>query len=452
MWVAFFSSLIFAFMKLPKDFTLRMQKRLPQEEFDHFIAAYNQETLPVIRLNPVKYFTEDLPGVPWFENGKYLKERKRFITDPLWHAGAYYVQEPSSMILGYIYSQLYKEYAPKRALDLCAAPGGKSTLLQSLLPSESVLVANEVIKSRVQILKENHMRLGMSDHLLITQNDPRDFKKLVGYFDYMQVDAPCSGEGMFRKDTVAEREWSLANCQLCSERSERILNDILPALSKNGYLVYSTCTFNPDENEHLLHKISQNHSIESIAFNFPADWGITEVEHHGIYGYYFYPHKVQGEGLFVSVFRKLDGEEFKAIQLPKKNKSTEVKELISSEDIQQKESTYHWKSPVLTGTEKDLQKYLNIIYAGIELGEQKGKNFIPSQALANYHKKLHYFNSVEVDENQALAFLRGNDPNLTLDQKGFYLLTYQGLGLGFIKYLGNRSNNYYPKPWRIKQY
>lgn len=448
----FFSWFIFAAMKLPEDFIHRMQNRLPKEEHDSFLAAYQQENLPTIRLNKALDWATDLPSVPWYPNGKYLPQKKKFITDPLWHAGAYYVQEPSSMVLGYLYQHLFQEAAPKRALDLCAAPGGKSTLLQGLLPDESVLIANEVIKSRVQILKENHIRLGISENILITQNDPRDFKKLPDYFDYIQVDAPCSGEGMFRKEMAAQKEWSLANCQLCSERSERILNDILPSLSKNGYLVYSTCTFNPHENENLIYKISQTHSLKSLAFKFPADWGITEVNYNGIFGYYFYPHKVNGEGLFISVFQKLEGEEPKEINPLKKSHSSDVKELVSSENIQQKENIYHWKNPVLKAAEKDLQKHLKIIYSGIELGEQKGKNFIPSQALANYHTKLHHFPSVEVDKEQALTFLRGNDPKLRLDKKGFYLLTYQNLGLGFIKYLGNRSNNYYPKPWRIKQY
>ncbi len=440
--------------KLPESFLQRMESRISEKEFQDFVSAYEHSALQSIRLNPKKYtgVFDDLVPVPWFSSGKYLDEKKQFITDPLWHAGAYYVQEPSSMILGEILKQLFPEEKPKRALDLCAAPGGKSTMLQSLLDENSVLIANEVIKSRAQILKENHIRLGISENLIITQNDPKQFSGLEELFDYIQVDTPCSGEGMFRKDDAASHEWSEANCNLCCERSKRILADIIPALAKEGYLVYSTCTFNPKENEESVHWACQSFDLSSVQFDFPAEWGISEVEFNGIFGYYFYPHKVRGEGLFVSVMKKNSGYGLLHLESAKKLKSVQIPQLIESENIIQQKEILIWETEELRKVKNFIYNKLNIVYSGIELGEIKGKDFIPTQALASFYKHLHIFPEVDVNAETALQFLRGNDPQLHLDQKGIYLLTYQNSGLGFVKFLGNRSNNYYPKPWRIKNY
>ena len=431
-----------------------MKDRWGETEFHSFKNSYESETQTSIRLNPKKQIDgfSDLLKVPWFENWRILTEKKLFITDPLWHSGAYYVQETSSMILGEIFKQIYSKEKPKRALDLCAAPGGKSTLLQSLLDENSVLIANEVIKPRAQILKENHIRLGMTENLIITQNDPRNFSGLEEFFDYIQIDAPCSGEGMFRRDEIARQEWSKANCKLCSERSKRILSDIQDSLCKEGYLVYSTCTFNPKENEELVDWFCEEFDFESIKLNFNSEWGISEVKFKGVFGYYFYPHNVKGEGLFVSVMRKNSGFGFQFVSPSKKTKSLEINELIQNENIVQEKDTVIWETEELHAVKNELKNKLNIVYSGIELGEMKGKDFIPAQALASFYKHLHIFPEVDVDVETALQFLRGNDPDLEFDKKGIYLLTYQNLGLGFVKFIGNRSNNYYPKPWRIKNY
>lgn len=440
--------------QLPVPFLDRMRQRLLPGEFESFVAAYEKESAVAVRLNPLKEMEDfsDCPQIPWFKEGCYLNEKKRFITDPLWHAGTYYVQEPSSMILGEIFRQLYTDSSPERALDLCAAPGGKSTLLQSILVEDSVLIANEVIKPRAQILKENHIRMGLSANLLITRNDPGDFTEFENFFDYIQVDAPCSGEGMFRKDDIALREWSEANCDLCSGRSERILSSIIPTLSQNGILVYSTCTFNPEENEMLLSKICRKFDMTSVPVQMDEVWGVSEVNYEEVHGYYFYPHKVKGEGLFVSVLRKNSGDSLVELNPPKKIKSVKIPELIEYEGIIQEKENLILKTPELNSVKNAIEGKLNIGYEGVELGMVKGKNFIPSQALANYHKKLHNFPEVEVDEASALNFLRGEDPKVDLKEKGIYLLTHKNTGLGFIKFLGNRSNNYYPKPWRIRNY
>lgn len=440
--------------KLPTTFVSRMKSQFSATEFSDFLEAFEINPTISIRLNsckPIEKWKEE-KSVIWFSNGKYISEKIKFIIDPLWHAGTYYVQEPSSMFLGEIFHQIFKEEKPHRALDLCAAPGGKSTLLQSLLDDNSVLVANEVIKSRAQILKENHIRLGISENLIITQNDPKDFTDLEEFFDYIQVDAPCSGEGMFRKEKSALEQWSEANCQLCSERQKRILADVIPTLAKDGYLVYSTCTFNPHENEKLVAWACHEFDLESVRIKLQKEWNITEVLEKNAYGYYFYPHKVEGEGFFISVLRKNSGYGLTGVPHSKKEKSTPIPYLIESEKIFREKHTIIWESQMLQNVKKFLKKELTILYSGIELGELKRDNFIPSQALANFHQQLHLFPRFEVDQETALDFLRGKNPNLSINQKGIHLLTFQNYGLSFIKYLGNRSNNYYPKPWRIKNF
>lgn len=440
--------------EFPQAFLDRMKSRL-NDEFSQFLDAYNSDSVHCIRENPKKKI-DDFDGcqsVPWNENGKYLSSKKQFITDPLWHAGCYYVQEASSMVLAHIYKQIFGDNkSPERALDLCAAPGGKSTLLQSLIAKDSVLVANEVIKSRAGILKENHIRLGISENLMITQNDPSHFSALDEFFDFVQIDAPCSGEGMFRKDAVALREWSEANCSLCSERQKRILANIFPALAKDAYLIFSTCTFNPKENEEMMNWACQQFAFESIRLEFEADWNIMEVELNGVFGYYFYPHKVKGEGLFVSVLKKKSGFGLRHFKNPKTEKQQEIPELKIKENCYLEKGILRFESKELRMLKQETGARLNIVYSGIELGELKGNDFIPAQALANFHRRLHNFPKVEVDEQSALEFLRGNDPNLELVKKGIYLLSFKGFGLGWIKNIGNRANNYYPKPWRIKNY
>lgn len=430
-----------------------MKNRLGAD-YDDFVSAYQRDAVQSIRLNPKKEFSEMVVSnsVKWYNQGKFLTEKRQFITDPLWHSGVFYVQESSSMILADIFRQLYGNDSPKQTLDLCAAPGGKSTLLQTLLADDSVLIANEVIRPRTQILKENHIRLGLSENLIITQNDPRDFSGLEEFFDYIQIDAPCSGEGMFRKDKSAVDEWSEANCQLCAERQKRIIADIFPALSKDGFLVYSTCTFNPEENEKLIDWACNQFNFKSVQLNLNPEWNISEVEYNGVFGYYFYPHKVEGEGLFVSVLKKESGYGLFQPSAVKIQKSVLIPELIESENIFVENGILKFETEILSAMKQSVSKKLNLVYSGIELGELKGKDFIPAQALANFHKELHHFQKVEVDEKTALEFLRGNDPNLDLDSKGIRLLTYKDFGLGWIKFLGNRSNNYYPKPWRIRNF
>ena len=260
---------------LPALFEERMRKLLP-EEAEAFFTALQTEPPVSIRLNPGKpvpisrLFSDEQIGLPvtWCESAYYLKSRPVFTLDPCLHSGTYYVQEASSMFLHHIFGQILPAH-PVRVLDLCAAPGGKSTLIASRLSSDSLLVSNEVIRSRAGILKENMIKWGAS-HVVVTNNDPADFHNLKGAFDIIVVDAPCSGEGMFRKDPNAIQEWSENNLQLCSERQQRILADIWPCLKPGGFLVYSTCTYNPGENEAILELLIRKYGARSFSRNRPG--------------------------------------------------------------------------------------------------------------------------------------------------------------------------------------
>ena len=308
---------------LPALFEERMRKLLP-EESEAFFAALQTEPPVSIRLNPGKpvpisrLFPDEQIGLPvsWCESAYYLKSRPVFTLDPCLHSGTYYVQEASSMFLYHIFGQILPAH-PVRVLDLCAAPGGKSTLIASRLSSGSLLVANEVIRSRAGILKENMIKWGTS-HVVVTNNDPADFHHLKGAFDIIVVDAPCSGEGMFRKDPGAIQEWNESNLQLCSERQQRILADIWPCLKPGGFLVYSTCTYNPGENEAILERLIRKYGARSIEIAplFPGIVPGNSTAHC----YHFYPHRIPGEGFFTGVVQKNEGEEFRAGKVRKNTK------------------------------------------------------------------------------------------------------------------------------------
>ncbi|HEV7621873.1 MAG TPA: RsmB/NOP family class I SAM-dependent RNA methyltransferase, partial [Flavisolibacter sp.] len=296
--------------------------RLPQKLLDsleqvkgfnrqQFIRAH-EEKLPLtsIRINPAKISFEEfrnvsefsfLKQVPWSAYGYYLNQRPSFTFDPLFHAGCYYVQEPSSMFVEQALKQLMDLSKPLKVLDLCAAPGGKSTHIQSLLSKESLLVTNEVIKSRCNILIDNIIKWG-ADNVIVTNNDPVAFQKLPGFFDIILVDAPCSGSGLFRKDEDAINEWSSNNVQLCCQRQQRILADVLPALRENGLLIYSTCSYSKEEDEDIMNWLEDEFELKNEPLNIQPGWNIIETEIP--FGYRFFPDQVEGEGLFLACFRK----------------------------------------------------------------------------------------------------------------------------------------------------
>lgn len=446
-------------MRLPADFEARMKLQLGSE-FDAFAAALQTQSATSIRVNSQKVEVPSSPlhPIPWTTNGFFLAERPSFIFDPLFHAGTYYVQEASSMLLEQAIVQHGHLTERTTVLDLCAAPGGKTTHLADLLPS-ALVVGNEVIRSRARILKENAIKWG-TGNIVVTNNDPKDFQSLPGLFDIIAVDAPCSGEGLFRRDHKAMDEWSINNCQLCEQRQFRIVMDIWDSLKEGGLLIYSTCTYNPGENLEQLRHLSEQLDFESLPLVVQDDWGITRVQDGNITGYQCYPHYSKGEGFFISVLRKTEAA--KSMNSKRKKKSNAVKipqELADQviDWINAHEVELELDQDVLTAlpaqhvsTINQLKSKLHLSYAGTTLAEVKRKNLKPAHALAvSTGLNSAAFPTVELSFEDAIRFLRLDQLSTPEAPKGDLLLTFQGHSLGFAKNLGNRLNNNFPKEYRI---
>ena len=418
------------------------------------------EQVTSIRLNPFKSFAGHAnwvtTPVPWCPAGRYLATRPSFTLDPVFHAGAYYVQEASSMFLWHALQQTVGNCGSSKVLDLCAAPGGKSSLLASYF-SNGLVVANEVIKSRATVLVENMCKWG-ADQVIVTNNDPAHFKSVPGFFDVMVVDAPCSGSGLFRKDPAAVAEWSADNVQLCSQRQQRILADVLPALKQDGILVYATCSYSPAEDENIADWLLGEMDMDSLPVSIPAQWGIVETQSpvNKAYGYRFYPDKVKGEGFFIAVFKKKAATENirikeQAIMPASRSETKQVHDFIRLPDtytlFKQAESIRALKKEWFVPLQQ-LAKHLYIKKAGVEIGSIKGKDIIPSHELAMSLLPLNGFAAVELTETQALQYLRRKEIMLET-APGWCLVQYATLPLGWVKVLPNRVNNYYPSEWRI---
>jgi len=423
-----------------------------------------------IRLNPAKIGnTSQLSFdgaaidavVPWNADGYYLSQRPSFTLDPLFHAGAYYVQEASSMFLAEVLKQATDLSAPIKVLDLCAAPGGKSTLIQSLISEKSLLISNEVIKTRVNILAENITKWGAAN-VIVTNNDPKDFNRLKEYFDVIVVDAPCSGSGLFRKDNDAITEWSEQSVIMCSQRQQRILADILPSLKEGGTLIYSTCSYSTIEDEAIADWLVEDNGLSSTQIKIDEAWNIIETQsaQHHAFGYRFYPDKLKGEGFFIAAFTKGEAstQGWQTDKYKSKSEKLMAKDIISLQPyvnntdnfffIKQKEDVIamplHLEFDLAT-----IQFCLYIKKAGVKLGSIIRNELIPHHELAVSTILNSSLSFIEVDKETALQYLRRQEINVTINHKGWALLTYQQLSLGWVKVLPNRVNNYYPKEWRI---
>lgn len=426
---------------------------------EQLLAAHLQPAVTSVRLHPVKAgnVLADTPKVPWCDNGRYLDQRPVFTTDPLYHAGAYYVQEASSMFLDYVIRELLTERDGLRVLDLCAAPGGKSTLIASLLGSNSLLVSNEVIRTRASILEENITRWGYMN-TWVTSNDPRDFGKLEGYFDVIVVDAPCSGSGLFRKDKKALDEWSENNVALCAQRQQRILADVWPSLKEGGILIYATCSYSPQEDEEIADWVADSFEAESLNVEVPEEWGIvtTQSGKHNFTGYRFFPGKVNGEGFFLSAFRKTGHQA--GLKRPRFRSAHDAKAALQCSYLLKTNNWVCLPAPegfnaVLATHEEDyqlLQKYIYLRKWGLHLGSPVKNEWLPAHEVALSINKAEDLPTLDVDKEQALKFLKKEDFGFNELPKGWYLVSHKGLALGWIKALGNRVNNYLPKHWRIR--
>ena len=456
-------------MNLPDDF-LNSIRLLLNDQADTFLDALAEIPPVSLRINPLKSegklaeLPEEGERVPWSDWGYYLEKRPSFTFDPLFHGGKYYVQEASSMFVEHIVRQMIDK--PVKCLDLCAAPGGKSVSLLSALPDESLLTANEIIRQRAYILSENIIKQG-SPNTLVTNNEPKDFAAFQNFYDLILVDAPCSGEGMFRKDEVAIREWSPENVVMCAERQKNILSEIWPALKPGGILIYSTCTYSTLENEVNALWASIELGAEFVEINIEKEWGISPSFDDNVKAYRFFPHKTKGEGLFVTVLRKdeltIPNHEQYNQKRYKKNKKypsplikdpsiyREYLNYPDDFDYIQDENRIIAIPKQLSATMLSLKDILKIVSMGIELGEIKGKDFIPSHTLAMSSKlNREAFATRELMYDEAISYLRREAINIPDAPKGFILLTYRDKPLGFVKNIGNRANNLYPNEWRIR--
>lgn len=442
---------------IPPLFTARMA------EVNSGLASRLTEALactdPVVavRHNPRKGHGPHLGAdtVAWCPMGEYLPERPQFTFDPALHQGCYYVQDASSMFIGYILAQLTSS-TPVRYLDACAAPGGKTTAAIDALPWGSHIVANEFMPQRAAILRENVAKWGCP-FVTVTKGDTAQFRKCGSRFDIIAADVPCSGEGMMRKDAEAAAQWSPGLVVQCAMRQREILANLWPALRPGGYLVYSTCTFNVDENEAMVQHLVNEYGAEPVAIDIPLEWGVEGAVVGNLPVCRFMPHKLRGEGLFMAVVRKpVIGDIGVRCRTPQKRKHFQ--------SVKLPEAARHvadWLDPVY---EAQLESDGDTVWAvpgGYDMDDSlrpripvavlKGKSAMPTQELAMSHMMHRQaFEEWEVDRSTALTYLRHEALRLPEDApRGVVLLTYGGIPLGFVKNLGNRANNLYPANWRI---
>lgn len=453
---------------LPEAFAQRMTASLGAA-YDAFSQALQAPAPVSLRANPFKYFQpfEGAQPVPWCEGGYYLPERPAFYKDPAIFAGGYYVQEASSMFLHTAIKQCCDLGQPLAALDLCAAPGGKSTLIASLLSPDSLLVSNEIVGKRVLPLQDNLIRWGTAN-TVVTNNRPSDFAPLRQFFDLIVVDAPCSGEGMFRKDPKVAELWRERLPFSCAENQQQILTDVFECLRPDGVLLYSTCTFASVENEENIAWLADQGNIEPIRLTVPAEWGIVEVPistGQGIfYGYRFYPHLTQGEGFFLCPMRRTSNGIQMGRSLPKRNGKLDWVPRKQQPTLQAwldepDRYAFFQESADLTALPESLTDWylalrstLRVRMAGIDLGRFKGQDLVPDHALSQTFHLAKDVANIALDYEQAVKYLHKQDPEIeTAGLRDWVLVTYQGNALGWVKVLSNRVNNAYPSELRIRK-
>lgn len=420
------------------------------EELPLLEKALEQDPPTTIRLNAEKPFTMDARSVPWCGTGRYLDTRPSFTFDPLLHTGAYYVQEASSMFLEKALRASGLQENDVLALDLCAAPGGKSTHLRSSLSPGSLLVANETDDLRRSALKENLWKWG-AKNVVISGSDPRDLIALPNTFDLILVDAPCSGEGMFRKDEFARSQWSPGLVERCSMVQQNIVSQAWNSLAPGGFLIYSTCTWEPRENEAQIRTLVDN-GAECVDIPIDEGWGIERSTLYGTIGYRFYPHRTQGEGFFLSMIRK-PGERLWREDLHGQHDHEEVRKWLADPELHS--ITEHdnilyavdakWRNVLL-----DLQRALRRSLPGIPVAQRKGNAWQPHPALAlNSLLDPAIFQTLNVDRDTALRYLRGEALSAQ-NATDVGLISFRGLPLGWVQGAGNRWNNRWPTTWRIR--
>lgn len=441
--------------ELPQAYKNNIQTLLGEQQSYEYFKSLEQEEVTSVRYHPHRsYRLEQISdNIQWEASGNYLSERPVFALDPAWHAGAYYVQESSSMLTGYVCKQILGE-TPVKVLDFCAAPGGKTTHLLSILPKESLLVSNEIIPKRNHILVENVERWGNS-YNIVTKGEAEDFAALEQFFDIVVVDAPCSGEGLFRRQPEAIHEWSEENVKTCSARQEHILSHIHNCIKTGGYLCYSTCTFEPSENEEQVTKLLQSGLYELIYLTANSLHGVREGHIPGTLR--CWPHLVKGSGFFIALLKKIAHSS--AEISPKKRKhwnwttikkiepsvlkfvTTDKNHLIyqSGDYLKIFPKKYHYDLSYIA-------EHIPVTHFGIDAGQLKKGIFTPSQGLvhSDFLQGDVPFYDTEV-LHLALDYLRRKDVPINSNvPNGWAVFRWKGLNLGWVKQNQQRVNNYYP--------
>ena len=442
--------------KLPEAFVKKIEEQFPNE-FEQFLSALDNIPKTGILINPRKKNQPNGHSVLWNPFGKILNERPNFTADPNYHAGAYYAQEANSMFIHTLIEYAIGNNKPITALDLCAAPGGKSLLMNSSLHPESFCLSNEIVPNRLSILRENISKWGAINHLTIGSSPEKIL--FPSAFDLILVDAPCSGEGLFRRQPAYRHEWTELLAQSCSIRQKDILKEAYRMLKPGGFLIYSTCTYAQAENEEIVDWLCEEFRLENTAIPIEKAWNIHETKTKNGVGYQMLPHLTPGEGFFCSLFQKGDDEatEIKLksrnshLSRPTKSQATELNNFIRTEietrvDANGRVFTFPYHHPFFPLFEHN---YPNA-NLGVQLGEFVRDIFVPHQSLANTQLFNEQVPQLEVSFDQAQAFLRG-EALAAASTRGHHLVTFQNQPLGWVKSVGNRCNNMYPKPWYVKQ-
>lgn len=449
---------------LPIAFTERMRKQLGAEEAESLFAALDSVSPVAVRLNPAKCGEEGVwsngEAIAWSKNGRKLKERPSFTLDTAFHAGAYYVQEAASQFIDYIIS--HEELQGKRVLDMCSAPGGKTTIYSTAVGEEGLVVANEYVRSRANVLADNVRKWGMGN-VLVTNNAPEHIAQFEGWFDMVAVDAPCSGEGMFRKEEVAREDWSEEAVKMCAARQLSIVREAWQSLRDGGLFIYSTCTFNEDEDEGLLRAfIEETGDVFEPSQSVEIDdaWGIVKGEVGAFQTFRFFPHKTDSEGLFVAIARKAEPTtqrtpkaRKRVMQEVDKNSRKELVKWLQHPDnytfAMVADTIYAYPSVQFKAVQA-LSEGLTAIYSGVAMGQIFKGKLKPDWALSQYIGFERTAVAVEeVDEERALDYLRKKDIAVGDMAEGINLITHKGRALGFAKRVGARCNNLYPNSLKI---
>ena len=447
---------------IKEQFRKYLEEAIGSENALVAFSAFDDPAQVSVRFNPFKKrpLMEGEP-IAWNRHGLLLQERPSFTLDPYMHGGAYYVQDSSSMFVGFIFRECLSkidipEDRPVRVLDLCAAPGGKSTDLAASLRERFgdrfVLVSNEVMKQRAGVLADN-MAVWGDPCVTVTSDDPRAFASCRGFFDIVVADVPCSGEGMFRKDELAQDQWSEDNVALCEARQRRILADVWSALRQGGVMVYSTCTFNRHENDGNVAWMAEELGAECITDEYQGREleGVIKTRH----GFSLVPGHVKGEGQYCAALVKTSGSgrmEVPALSRKQPSVPSDFRRLVRGDVHFRVKGEMVAAVPAVCAAEVSfLESVLHVIAAGSALGVIKGKDLVPDADLAlSLVLAEDAFPSADVDRKTALEFLHKDAIRLTDAPKGYVLIRYEGLPLGFVKNLGNRCNNLHPQGRRIR--